>query len=394
MTFPPQPHRSPQPAQPQQPQQPVPPVPPMYPVRPARPVAPAWRWQVTRVPRAYHESFPPYQRPRLRPAVDVFFWTWLVLTVIGLGFAAVMVIGGMLVTGPGPALLSGAIGILCTVVVWAVLSRLLIYRGTPLLLAGAAVLWGGTAAVLLGGFTSSGHLEQLAYTWNVPELSWSLAGAWPEETAKVLGVWLLLHIGRTWWNRPWHGLVAGMLIGTGFEFFESSLYAVTFAPMHAESDISGVLEMWGSRLVAGPLLHLICTGIAGLGVGVAVYAAGLGRGRRIAWAGGCWLAAFAVHALWNLDTGGGAGAVSTTDVVQMVLAWGFGAALLVWSVVRCTREARTLAARGLYPAVTVYRKVPVAPPVPPVQPVQPAPWLRPGPWQGPRQGFPPGPAGG
>jgi RsiW-degrading membrane proteinase PrsW (M82 family) len=317
-----------------------------------------WRWEVTRVPRAYHDSFPPTMRPKLRPAFDVFFWSWLVLTVVGLGFAAVMVVGGMMVTGPGPALLSGAIGILCTVVVWAVLSRLLIYRGTPLLLAGAAVLWGGTAAVLLGGFTSAGHLGDLAYTWGVPELSMSLAGAWPEETAKVLGVWLLLLVGRTWWNRPWHGLVGGMLVGIGFEFFESSLYAVTFAPMHADNDIAGVLETWATRMTAGPLLHMLCAGIAGLGVGVAVYAAGPGRGRRLAWAGGCWAAAFAVHALWNLDTGGAAADISAVDVVQMVVAWGSGAVLLVGSIVRCTRSARSLAARGLYPAVTVYRRVP------------------------------------
>lgn len=319
-----------------------------------------WRWEITHVPRAYHDSFPPGLRPRLRPAFDVFFWTWLVLTVTGLGFACALLLGNAVVVDPGAALLSVVIGLALTAVVRALLSRLLIYRGTPWLLAAAAVLWGGTAAVFLGSFTSSGQLQKLAYTWNVPELSWSLSGAWPEETAKALGVWLLLHLGRTWWNRPWHGLVAGMLVGLGFEFFESTVYAMSFAPEHAESDVAGVLEVWLTRLTNGPLLHLLCTGIAGLGIGVAVYAAGLTRARRIAWVGGCWAAAFVIHGLWNLDTGrSAAGELTAGDIVQMVVAWGSGVVLLVWAVVHCTRQARVLAARGLYPAVTVYRRVPV-----------------------------------
>lgn len=314
-------------------------------------------WQVFDVPRAYHDSFPAAQRPKLRPTWDVFGWSFIALTVVGLGLSAMMPLGYVVFPGPGVVAVATGYALVFTAVTWFLLSRLLIYRGTPWLLAGAAVLWGCTGAIALGAFTVSERLIDLAYDWDIGELAMSLGGAYPEEIAKALGVWLLLHVGRAWWNRPWHGLVAGVLVGIGFEAFENAGYAALFSVYHPTSDIAGVTDMWLLRLVGGPLLHALCTGLVGYGIGVAVYSAGMSRGRRLAWvlAGGA--AGFTVHAGWNLLTNS-----LSTQIATMAVSWLLGVVLLTTAVVISTREARPLVAAGLYPSVSVYRRIPPAAP--------------------------------
>lgn len=310
-------------------------------------------WQVIDIPRAYHESFPTDQRPRLRPTRDIFTWSFLLITVVGLFAAAVLPIGMAVFPGAEVVALAAGYSLVFVAVTWLLLSRLLIYRGTPRLLAGAAILWGMTGAFALGAFTVSERLINLAYSWNVEEIALSLGGAYPEEVSKALGVWLLLHIGRAWWNRPWHGLVAGMLIGFGFEAFENLGYAVMLAAFHPTSDLVGATEMWGIRIVAGPVLHAVCTGIIGYGIGMAVYAAGLSWKRRLWWILSTGFAGFMVHALWNLQLD----SLLATAAV-LVLTWVSGAALLVIFIVKSTRTARSQAASGLYPAVSVYQRIP------------------------------------
>lgn len=320
-------------------------------------------WRVIDVPRAHHDSFPPTQRPRLRPTWDVFGWTFLVLTVIGLLVAALNPLIMMIFPGPGPVALCALYTVVFTAVMWFLFSRLLIYRGTPWLLAAAAVLWGMTGA-MLPAFAIGERLIDLSYSWNIDEMALSLGGAYPEELSKGLGVWLLLHLGRVWWNRPWHGLVAGVLIGIGFEAFENFGYAMMLSFYHPSSDLAGVSEMWLFRLVAGPLLHGICAGLVGFGIGMAVYAAGLTWTRRLSWVLGGGAAGFLVHAGWNLQLDSLA-----AQVVTMVFIWTVGAVLLVTAVVISTKEARVLADAGLYPAVSIYQRIPVAPSRPFLPPV-------------------------
>lgn len=324
-------------------------------------------WRVLDVPRAHHDSYPPNQRPRLRPTWDVFGWSFLIITVISLVVSALTPAVFMLFPGPGPVALASLYAVIFVAVAWFILSRLLIYRGTPWLLAGAAVLWGMSGSFAIGAFTVSQQLIDLSYSWGIDELALSLGGAYPEELAKALGVWLLLHIGRAWWNRPWHGLVAGMLVGFGFEAFENAGYAVMLGVYHPTSDLAGVSWMWLVRLVAGPLLHAICTGLVGFGIGMAVYAAGLTWKRRLSWILASGLAGFFVHAGWNLQLDS-----TAATVVHLVGSWGLGAALLVTAIIISTKEARALAAAGRYPAVSIYQRIPTPRPVaPPVVPMPP-----------------------
>lgn len=310
-------------------------------------------WQVTEVPRPYHDAFPKDQRPRLRPAWDVFTWTYILLTLGGLALAAFVMIGYLVFPGPAVIALSLGIGAVYLALVWFGMSRLLIYRGTPMLLAFAAIVWGGTGALLIGVSPTAGHLMELAHDFGVPEISMSLGGAYTEELAKGLGVWLLLQIGRTWWNRPWHGLVAGMLVGLGFEVFENVMYAAMLAVIHPASDVSGVLDIWIMRTVFGPFMHVIFSGLVGYGIGVAVFGRGLSRTRRLGWILCCGFAGFFFHACWNLIMDSVA-----AQLTVYAVSWSAAAALLVTAIVRSTREARPAARVGAYPVVSIYRKVP------------------------------------
>lgn len=324
-------------------------------------------WEIVSVPRAWHDAHHRSARPKLRMFWDVFAVSLLALTGLCALLTGATVIGTMIFPGPGPTVLALGIGLAFTAVVCLLLSRTLLYRGTPVRLAAAAVVWGMTGGVVLGGFTSSVHLSELAVGWGTPRIAWSLAGAWPEETAKALGVALLLFAGRTWWNRPWHGMVAGVLVGVGFEAFENALYAISLAPSHAVSDIRGVLEMWLVRLIAGPLLHALCTGLVGYGIGTALLRADLGMWQRLGRVLGGWAVGFSIHALWNLAPDWEKDSTAAS-LVRLVLVWGAGAALLVTAWIRSTREARTAADAGLYPVVTIYRRRPVMMPVVPGYP--------------------------
>ena len=195
---------------------------------------------------------------------------------------------------------------------------------------------------------TAGHL------WNwpdfgVPEI---MSRRHTEELAKGLGVWLLLQIGRTWWNRPWHGLVAGMLVGLGFEVFENVMYAAMLAVIHPASDVSGVLDIWIMRTVFGPFMHVIFSGLVGYGIGVAVFGRGLSRTRRLGWILCCGFAGFFFHACWNLIMDSGA-----AQLTVYAVSWSAAAALLVTAIVRSTREARPAARSGRTGGV-IYRKVP------------------------------------
>ncbi|WP_297009303.1 PrsW family intramembrane metalloprotease, partial [uncultured Corynebacterium sp.] len=320
-------------------------------------------FEILTVPRTWHDAHPPTARPRLRIFWDVFAVSLLVLTVLCALGTGLTVVSGMLFPGPGPTMLALGLGMLFAALVWFVVSRTLLYRGTPVRLALAAVLWGVTGGVVLGGFTSSEHLSELAVGWGTPQIAWSLAGAWPEETAKALGVVLLLFAGRTWWNRPWHGLIAGVLVGVGFEAFENALYAISLAPTHAVSDVRGVLEMWLIRLIAGPLLHALCTGIVGYAIGTALLRADLTTAQRASWIIGGWGAGFSVHTLWNLMPDWEQDSYAAS-VVRMAVVWIGGMSLLAMAWFRSHREARAAADAGTYPVVTVYRKRPLPVAVP------------------------------
>lgn len=160
-----------------------------------------------------------------------------------------------------------------------------------------SLLWGSGTAVGLA-LLSSGSVLTLATAsgWEDSLMSW--AGAYPEEIAKASGVFFVLLAFRQL-NRPWHGWVVGATIGMGFEALENIMYGITGGVMHPASDWIGLWQTWGIRLIAGPGLHVFLTGLAGWGIGWAIFAAYRPLWWRLAMIFGFLFLAFALHFAWN-----------------------------------------------------------------------------------------------
>lgn len=191
-------------------------------------------------------------------------------------------------------------------IVWWPLSRSALWRPAgawPLL----ALAWGA-----LGSFTfilvagESMTTIATAVGWEAAEAS--LAGAWPEEVGKSLGIALILLALPRLWSRPWDGLLVGIFVGLGFELIETVQYGAAGALDDANSDVDGLLFMWFVRAVAGPGLHVFFSAVAGLGVGMALLHPRLTTPARWTLGLGGPFAAFLMHFLWNYSWPSGWGA--------------------------------------------------------------------------------------
>ncbi|CAQ04062.1 PrsW family intramembrane metalloprotease [Corynebacterium urealyticum] len=204
---------------------------------------------------------------------------------------------------PGlPLLVVLGISIALVAVAWWGLSRLRCYQGTPRRLVAMALWWGASVSSVLAVFTAADAASEIPEKLGLPIFSTAFGGAWPEEITKALGIWMLLWIARDWWNRPHHGLLAGVFVGLGMEVYENSLYALFLGVLHPASDVTGAASVYGMRLLFGIGLHAVFSGLVGYGIGRALWGP---RERSRAWRCGQvfgWgFAGFALHFLWNIS---------------------------------------------------------------------------------------------
>lgn len=180
--------------------------------------------------------------------------------------------------------------------------------------AAAALLWGAGVAIMVVPFVAS-PMKGLVNALNWAPAEASLAGAWPEEFIKGIGIALIL-LGSSHLSRPWQGLLVGALVGLGFDVQENLMYGYVEGLAHPDSDAMGMATTWLMRLVAGPYLHACWSALMGWGVGLAFFG---WRARRAgeaaqeahraqsapasrAWPAVVWmLAALALHFSWNLS---------------------------------------------------------------------------------------------
>ncbi|MDK8450503.1 PrsW family intramembrane metalloprotease [Corynebacterium mastitidis] len=262
------------------------------------------------------------------------------LSAISLGIATVLGLGAMafqlltaLIISPVSLGIGAGLGLLYVLLVVLLLGRSPMWPRGAHLWTLPALVWGG--GVSLGLATTVGLPVS-----EIPEkLGWdlvaaSIGGAYPEEFSKALGVAIILLSFRRL-NRPWHGLIVGAVVGLGFETIENLVYGLTGAILDPNSDTAGALGLWGLRLLAGPCLHIIFTGIAGWGIGVALYTAEVSFMWRLGRALGGFLVAFALHFSWNLLYGNEAAQIANMIAVALVMY-----PLAVWLFIRGNRRAR------------------------------------------------------
>lgn len=227
----------------------------------------------------------------------LFRYSLFLFILLGLPFMVLPVLTHALAL-PVPAVISTVFTVLYLGILIAVVrkTRLWPYQGwAPALL---AVLWGAGTSYALVSVSAPSIIDLAAHTGaTTTAASWG--GAYPEEIAKATGVVFIL-LAFKQLNRPWHGFVIGMLVGLGFESFENLLYGIVMSPIHPSSDIMGVLQIWAARVFLGPFLHIAFTGLAGWGIGWALFAADRSLGWRLTHALGWFAVAFACHFGWNI----------------------------------------------------------------------------------------------
>jgi RsiW-degrading membrane proteinase PrsW (M82 family) len=208
---------------------------------------------------------------------------------LGTGMATIPVVfilvpnalGGVLMAVPGLAM---AI---------AVTYRAQRHRRVPLRYCMVAVVWGGTFAI-----TAGHHLLWAVHAGVASWLQGRLTAVGPvlpsplwEEIVKGLGVLALFDHLRRRYDSPVHGFVLGAMVGAGFNFVETSRYAMY--------DFStAIFQVWVRQWVSGVAFgHVLFTGLIGTAIALAYRQRHAIAGLAIA-AGGFGLGIVA-HYVWN-----------------------------------------------------------------------------------------------
>lgn len=241
-------------------------------------------------------------------------------------------------------------------------------HGSTMQWVAASLLWGAFVSTALLLVPAQAVID-LTRKWGWDFFMASFGGAYPEEIVKSLGIAIILLVFRQL-NRPWHGLVTGALVGLGFEVNENFLYGVTGALIHANSDVGGVLFMWGSRTLYGPLIHTILSAFAGYGIALAFFRANKTR----AWRWGVALAwifvAFALHFAWNMLWDSNIASIINIVVISLIMY-----PLFIYLIWRNWRDARADGTYGYAPGVITTTRdlalidAPTTPPSPATLPV-------------------------
>lgn len=256
------------------------------------------------------------------PAVWV-LWACLFVGAVGLLVQLGM---GMIVSWQG-ILFGIPLAIVQAAILVGVLRMTPLWRGVPpehpsqlgWRVMGAAILWGAGVAVIVVPLVAN-PMKDLVSALRWLPLEASLAGAWPEEFIKALGIVIIL-MSFPHLTRPWQGLLIGALVGLGFDVQENLMYGYVEGLAHPDSDAMGMASTWLMRVVAGPYLHACWSALMGWGLGLAFFglrnARGEGAndgetagesasaaGRRPSarlWPAANWMiAALAMHFIWNL----------------------------------------------------------------------------------------------
>jgi RsiW-degrading membrane proteinase PrsW (M82 family) len=203
-----------------------------------------------------------------------------------------------------------------------------------------AFLWGATVAVVISLTLELATSEVLGkgavLTFAAPAI---------EEAAKGAFLLVMLTGAR---RREFDGVVDGLVYAgftaVGFAFIEDIAYIAQSFGQGTDSAVATIVL----RLVLAPFAHPLFTSFTGIGVGIAVSRA---RG-IVTWAAPAagYLAAVALHALWNGSTNFGFGAYVLVYLVVMVPAFVLG---VFWAR-HHRRHERDVVARQL-PAMVYYR---------------------------------------
>jgi RsiW-degrading membrane proteinase PrsW (M82 family) len=195
-----------------------------------------------------------------------------------------------------------------------------LFEREPLSLLLAAFLWGGLVATAVAITANTALLQAFAKLFG-PSFAqtWGPALVAPpvEETLKYLGVVTIFLIARSEVNDLFDGFVYGAIVGLGFAAVEHVQYFVQAIGQPGATDQVGpVVQMFIFRAILfGGYMHILWTGLTGIGFAYYVTQLDQPRSKRLQVAVGLFALAVVAHITWNspilndLLTGIGGGVV-------------------------------------------------------------------------------------
>jgi len=179
------------------------------------------------------------------------------------------------------------------------------YDPEPTKLAFVGFVWGSFIATWVMAIEANAAIISLVGKLGSPELArnWGPTIAAPivEETAKGLGVVMLVLLGRRHVRSTFDGAVLGAFVGLGFQVLEDFLYSTNAAAAAGPgNEAQAVLGQFFARgFMAGLWSHALYTGLVGAGIGYFVSrtdrSSGQRAGRLLLLIGAAWF----IHFVWD-----------------------------------------------------------------------------------------------
>ncbi|MEG8183296.1 PrsW family intramembrane metalloprotease [Nocardia terpenica] len=231
------------------------------------------------------------------------FWVYWVVVVGGALGLVVQVLPVAAVTWSG--ILVGLPFVLATLLaIGAIIVLLDRFRArrpivTPLIM---GFVWGAAAGPGIAMFANDNNMrvvqniagDAFAVNWQAP-----ISAAIVEEGIKGAGVFAVAWLSRPLLIRPMHGLLLGAFTGLGFQVVEDVVYEANAGLQSAQGDIASAVLVGILRLATGITSHWMLTGLAGIGIVVAVGESGWPRARRALVFATFYLLGAALHFGWD-----------------------------------------------------------------------------------------------
>ncbi|GAB3386087.1 PrsW family intramembrane metalloprotease [Humibacter soli] len=221
---------------------------------------------------------------------------WTIIGLILLTQLLVVVFAYLVLAfGPGLVVISAALALVPLTIVLLTALWIDAWEPEPLAAKAFAFLWGASAAITIALLFDVG---QRVFT-PIPEssiLSAIVRAPTVEETAKGVGLLILVFAARRTFDGPIDGIVYAAIIAGGFAFVENIQYFGT-AIMGGAGQAAIVFVL---RSLFSPFAHVLFTSCTGVALGLAVRRGGVGRILGAFVAG--LAVAIVLHSVWNFSS--------------------------------------------------------------------------------------------
>ena len=198
------------------------------------------------------------------------------------------------------------------------------------------ILWGALAQPVVVNLNDQmvGLSDKLGLT-HLDAAIYSIFAPLPEETIKLLGVVIIVAAFKNV-RHPYQAAAIGMAVGLGFNVMENIPFILSATINNLDGDLWGAVITGTGRILTGAFSHAVYTGVAAWGVGKLYAGARHGYGQ----VAGFWLAAIALHALFNASM-----IIAVNWPITILLAALITWTLIIWGLRFMRKQERKYAAQ-------------------------------------------------